>query len=434
MNQIILDYLNKYYENIEPYNFYRAIFPVGELQAKGDYKKGKYNAIAVEINNKHIKRYTITDELSQLEQLLKSDNFIIVSPISYVGKSRKSENARLLYALAIDLDGIKTIEQITDLFYQIENDIHPTPTYTVFSGNGVHLYYVFENPIPLFKNVVKQLTKLRNELIRGLWNKYVTTEYKNVQYESLFQGFRLVGGVTKDGNRTQAFKTGNVVTLEYLNSFVDDSCKVTDIVYKSELTLAEAKEKYPQWYEQRILQKKPRGTWQVKRALFDWWYENIKENKTVGHRYYCIMCLSIYAKKCGISKEELTEKALSLVKNFDSISKTEDNRFTKYDVLKALEMYNDSYITFPRNSIEHLSNIDIPVNKRNHRKQETHLKIARATLQVLNSVNENNLQGRPTKADIIKDWRKQNPTGTKYQCIKETGISKPTVYKWWDKK
>ena len=34
--------------------------------------------------------------------LTKSENFIIVSPISYAGKSRKSENARYIYAMAED--------------------------------------------------------------------------------------------------------------------------------------------------------------------------------------------------------------------------------------------------------------------------------------------------------------------------------------------
>lgn len=44
--------------------------------------------------------------------------------------------------------------------------------------------------------------------------------------------------------------------------------------------------------------------------------------------------------------------------------------------------------------------------------------------------------GRPKgskQQDIIKQWRKSNPKGTKAQCIKETGISKTTVYRHWNK-
>ena len=42
---------------------------------------------------------------------------------------------------------------------------------------------------------------------------------------------------------------------------------------------------------------------------------------------------------------------------------------------------------------------------------------------------ENN--GRKPKNTIVKEWRKKNPQGTKADCIRATGLSKPTVYKWW---
>ena len=41
------------------------------------------------------------------------------------------------------------------------------------------------------------------------------------------------------------------------------------------------------------------------------------------------------------------------------------------------------------------------------------------------------LQGRPSKQEMVQGWRKDNPNGTKYQCTKETGLSKNTVKKWW---
>ena len=43
--------------------------------------------------------------------------------------------------------------------------------------------------------------------------------------------------------------------------------------------------------------------------------------------------------------------------------------------------------------------------------------------------------GRPIgsdKSEIIKVWRQKNPNGKKSDCIKQTGLSKPTVYKWWE--
>ena len=40
--------------------------------------------------------------------------------------------------------------------------------------------------------------------------------------------------------------------------------------------------------------------------------------------------------------------------------------------------------------------------------------------------------GRPNAAMTIKAWRIDHPDGKKADCIRETGVSKPTVYKWWD--
>ena len=260
MEHFIEKYLKSYYKEITPIEFYREMFPIGELEAEGERITGKYNAIAVELlpkeeNKPSIKRYIINDDLKRINELLTSENFIIISPISYCGKSRESKNARFIYAIAFDLDGITEEQHIVDLFYQMENKILPIPTYTVFSGSGLHLYYQLEQPIPCFKNIVIQLADLKKDITKSIWNRYTTELYKSPQIESLFQGFRLVGGITKDGkNRTKAFKTGNKVSIEYLNEFVSDNKnKVEQFHYKSDLTLSQAAKLYPEWYEKRII-------------------------------------------------------------------------------------------------------------------------------------------------------------------------------------
>ena len=34
--------------------------------------------------------------------------------------------------------------------------------------------------------------------------------------------------------------------------------------------------------------------------------------------------------------------------------------------------------------------------------------------------------------DAVREWRKNNPQGTKMQCHRETGVSRPTVDKYWE--
>ena len=59
------------------------------------------------------------------------------------------------------------------------------------------------------------------------------------------------------------------------------------------------------------------------------------------------------------------------------------------------------------------------------------MKIARATKQILIDDGENVKGGRKPKDYIVKEWQRQNPKGKKAECIKQTGLSKPTVYKYW---
>ena len=437
MRAFIADYLNRYFDELPPLDFYRSLFPIGELEERGKQEQGKYNAIAVELlpaadtDQANARRHIITDDLRRIEDLLKSDNFIIISPISYAGKSRIAANARFMYAIAIDLDGITEEHYLADLFFQMKNGFIPQPTYTVFSGTGIHLYYQLEEPLPCFKNIVKQLAELKKALTKKIWNKYTTELYDRPQIESLFQGFRMVGGITKSGGRTRAFITGEPVSIDYLNSFVEEKARLTEYRYKSRLTLAEAEKKYPEWYNDRIVEKKRRGVWTTKRDLFDWWVREIQSGAAVGHRYFCIMVLAIYAKKAGIDRQELERVAFELVKPFDRLTQEPNNRFTREDVLAALEMYNDNYITFPIDSIVNLTDIPIEKNKRNYRTQKTHLKIARATKLVLKEVGEMNPEGRPSKEAAVIEWRRQHPNGSKAECIAATGISKSTVYRHW---
>jgi len=110
-------------------------------------------------------------------------------------------------------------------------------------------------------------------------------------------------------------------------------------------------------------------------------------------------------------------------------------------VLAALEMFNDNYITFPIDSISALTAIHIEKNKRNHRKQPLHLKIARNTKAILKEAGELKSDGRPkgsknkkqSNRDIVQQWQRDNPHKPVKACVAATGISQATVYRYWMK-
>jgi len=431
--------LEQSYREVNYKDFYRDIFPLGSLEEKGVYEVGKYNAIArsIKVGDSKTKRYIVTDDLDVLDELVKCDDFCIIRPISFIGKSAKSSNARFMYAMGIDLDGLKKKKNFDFLIHQISNGHNmlsvvwglPKPTYLVSSGTGIHLYYVFEKPIPLFKNVVKGLERLKKRLTWQAWTQGASVLSDNVQYESLFQGFRMVGTITKNGGRCRAFKVGNKVTVEYLNKYVPEEYQVETIVYQSRLSLKVAKELYPEWYKNRIINKQPKGSWVCKKDLYDWWIRTLKEGATEGHRYWCIMTLCTYAKKCGVSHEVLEKDAYGLIPFMNTLG----SEFTEDDVLHALQAYDDSYITYPIKTIEERTDIKIERNKRNGRRQEQHIKIMNAIRDIEHPDGTwRNKDGRPDKAKIVEDWRNAHPDGKKIECERETGLSRHTILKWWN--
>ena len=445
------EHLEKFLEPVTPFEFYREIFPVGSFERKGHFEDEKGNGIAVTVPPKaagialeikeegKAKRYTITDELSELSEVYDTD-FTIMSPISYFGRQRRGKNARYLYALVFDLDGVE-MPQLRDTLHQMNKDILPQATFVVNSGTGLHLYYVLEEPIPMYPHNQKCLKELKYALTRQIWNRYTST-IKEPQMQGILQGFRVVGSGSKLGREypVTAYRLGGRVTLEKLLEFIPDSNGeqqyLVGLMRKGRLSLAEAKEKYPDWYERRIVKKERRGRWVVKRDLYDWWLHRIEDEIRVGHRFYGIMTLAIYAKKCDIDEDELREDAFSLLKPYDDMSIEDINRFTKDDVVCALEMFNEDYVTFPRDDIARLSGLSMPVNKRNWRKRREHLQVMNTMKALKKQLGEPVKEGRPagsgTAQGRVQAWRQQHPGGRKADCHRDTGLDPKTIRKWWD--
>ena len=379
-------------------------------------------------------------------RFLSGRKFAIMSPITYVGRNNTQENARYLYALAFDLDGV-SMRCHHKMFDLVEKGIMPMPNLIVNSGHGYHLYYLLEDPVALYPVIVPLLNRVKHGLTNILWNMG-TSELEDRQYQSILQSFRLPGTLTKFGKRIRAFVTrSDRYTLEDLNGYLSKYklspeglfvCTGKAKYNPKGVTLSEAERMWPEWYFSRVVQKKRVGRkWYVNRAVYDWWLhllqeadDEIKEH----HRYWCILTLVIYAVKCDVPRDEVLADALALVPKMDSYTKTEDNHFTESDVYDAMLAYDENYNKWPIKTIEDTTTIRIERNRRNGRKQDVHLKAARAMQTALDpdgSWREGN--GRKAQRDIVKQWKEKNPdNNNKSQCAKETGLSRPTVRKWWD--
>ena len=446
---------NKYinYEEIDIYKFFDLIFsrndelPFEEYHKyENEFQNHKYNALLTDIHNKKSSSFVLFKELNFLEEI-KEKKFVVTSPITYVGRNRTANNSRFLYAFAIDLDGVGK-QEIDGLFLSFHKKYIPCPNIIVSSGNGVHLYYILNNPIALFDNIKIILKRFKKGLTYLVWNAK-TSQILERQQQGIFQGFRVPGTQTKFGKIVRAFylPEQKFWGVRELNKWVDGEEELTDLEIKTiekanyvskRLSLKEAREKYPDWYERRIVRgDKSRGKWKVKRSLYDWWKRTITNNKDVieGHRYFCIMTLAMYGVKCDIPFEEVKEDAKSFLEEMEKKTKNEDNHFTMEDIEDALKVYKDSYVTFPRKDIENITGIIIPANKRNYQKQKDHLEEIRMIRDLRmkrqgKKWTDNN--GRKSKKDEVIKYLLLNPKATQYECIKETGMSKNTVKKYWD--
>ena len=458
------DWLQQYFDEVTPREFYRAIFPKGELDTKDAFTQGKYCGIIVAVTDElkkdgsgkpKVKRYTITDDLDAVDYVTGTDDFCLCSPISYAGKTRTAAAARFLYGIAVDVDHLISTEDrpaagVIDLWngHVIRTERIPKPTYIVSSGSGIHLYYVLKRPVPMYERIVKQLQRMKHELTEKAWHDTIVDidDVRDIQQEGIYQGFRMPGTITKDGRRARAFETGEKVTLEYLNDFVSKQNRVTQFEYKSKLTLKEAAAKYPEWYTERIEEGRPRKYWNVNRRVYDWWKDEIMQKGRVGHRYYCLMTLATYAAKCSrydpkhnpqpVTYEELEADCFRIAQRFERLTDNERNHFTAADVQDALEAYQDRWIMYPRDTIAYRSGIDIKTNKRNGAKQADHLEEARAIRDIRSrrrgeAWDAHN--GRKPKRDLVEQWQAEHPNGRKCDAIRDLGITRPTISKYWKK-
>ena len=448
---ILIQYLDSQYDEIDGCSFYEHIFPNCEYEGELNDDFSKPNAIYLyeDENGKKRRRIMLKDRWEDdYFSYVDGNKGTLCGGLTYRGRANKLESSQQMNAIIIDLDGVG-LNEIRNLFARFnaprDNPYAcPMPTYLVVSGSGLHIYYVFKEPIDLFPNIKLQLKALKYALTFKLWSYKDTSQVEKIQYQSINQGFRMVGSInSKYGCTIRAFEVGDRVSIEDLNICVAEKDRV-DIQKRfrpSKMTKEQAKEQFPEWYQRVVIEgNKRQKKWDIAGQkghngdeLYLWWLNRASEVRG-GHRYFFLMCLVIYACKCDIPKKRLKKDMQMVFEKLSSIGHT--NPLTQEDIDSALEVYSREYYNFTIDDIEKLTDIRIERNKRNYRKQAQHLRIARATLEIMNEDNGKALQGRPkgsgSKQEQVKEWRASHPDGKKIECERDLGLSRHTVLKWWN--
>lgn len=441
----------KFGDDWNGYEFYKYIFPDNERSGEVSNDFSKPNAVYLFKNEDHssddremIRRIMLKntwedDYVNYVEMSKKA----LCSGLSYVGRANKIQNATKMNAMIFDIDGVD-YPLLNVLIRRFTNEVHirsiPYPTFTVLSGTGVHLYYVFDEPIPLYPNIKTQLKALKHDLTRRFWDYGGTSRIRTIQYQGINQSFRMVGSINdKYGTVITAYKTGDKISLEELNQHTMEDTNRVDLQYKfkpSKISLEEAEKRYPKWFERVIVRgEKTKRKWSVSRDLYEWWRDKKVSDAIAGHRYYYMMCLAVYAVKCDVSKEELESDLYKVFKELRLIQ--HENELTEEDVRSALEMYDKTYYLYTLEDISKLSAIPIQRNKRNYQNQEDHLEEARMIRDLrMKRQNRNwwDNAGRPvgsgTKEQLVKDYIAEHPDKSVTEVARALNVSRPTVYKY----
>lgn len=448
------DFLSNVYEQVNGEDFYRYIFPNNENSGELHSDFSRPNAIYLyqdaqdEGSQRRLRRRIMLNDTwaDDYREYVECNGMTLCSGLTYHSRSNKLQYAQTMNALIFDLDGVgrkelgRVLERTKgagDVYRSI-----PKPTFIVLSGRGLHLYYVFDEPIALYPNIKLQLKSLKHDLTFKIWDYKGTSQVESIQYQSIGQGFRMVGSInSKYGNTVTAFRIGGKVSLEFLNSYAikpENRVDVTRPYRPSRIDRAAAAELYPEWYRRVVVEgnKSPkkwnigyRKKKQVKDyALYEWWKRRVTEIEG-GHRYFFLMCLVIYACKCDVPKSQLKG---DMQECFEILRcANHDNELTQADVDSAMECYSKDYYNFTIADIELLSDLRIERNKRNGRKQDQHMAVMRAIQDVVNP-DWRDGNGRPIKKQIVYDWLHSHPLGRKSECKSDTGLSYPTIRKWWD--
>lgn len=425
----------------------------------------------------------------QSKDWLQSRYFALMAPITYVGKSTANKNARYLYAFTIDLDGVG-MEQLQMLFKGFRRTfpqellkglpIIPTPNIIVNSGHGMHLYYIMRYPLALYEWNAKLLQQISRSLYHLAWypaNKKNgepgTSTEEEIHCLGIYHMFRMPETMTKplriNKQTGETYGTGVPIQAWKLRSehytlsdfaryyAYNDQLRKTftpkvlaelerggRMLDPNRLTLEQARKKYgEEWYQNR---DKTKGRFVTNRRLYDWWLKKLRDpynnGVKVGHRYFCIMALASFAKKCDVPRKELQADAESLLDILDGMSNEPDNHFKMSDINVALKAYDkENSVRWSPRMIQHWTDIQMKETKRNRRKQSIHLAGARA-IQKINDPDEEWRKGNGRKhetvenskiAAIIQEWREQHPDShNKSECARELGLTRPTVRKWWN--
>lgn len=406
--------LQNFGEQVSPWAMYEDIF--------GDLETEVPVVIITDEDDAAVGKRIVPMSLEEAIERCRDRNDLLVGGCTYFNNWISKKSAKDIFTFIIDMDNVYsgTLQNaLRQNWHTASGEPLPMPTYIVNSGTGLHLYFALNEPIPNYKASTEDLDRVYRALAVQQTTKRV---YLKKQVQWFGQDFRMAGGLNKYDWENTVFRVGEKWDIDELAKAVG----LQDVHF---LRYGEKRQSPPPQSRKR---KKGQG-WHTNRAFYDYALRNCQDKTKEGNRYTSMCALSVIAWKCAVPATELERDLLALLPHYN---KGAIRKVKEKEIYSAMKMYNDKAMLTQRERIEDWQGWEFKPIKRNGQKQADHLEEARAIRDIRmrrQGKKWTDGNGRPSAAVKVQDWQAANPHGRKCDCIRATGLSRPTVDRWWKK-
>lgn len=386
------------------------------------------------------------DEL--MEYQATRDN-VYVAPATFINGCYKKDTCQNVHALVVDIDRVQPETLQVVLGNKNVGNKIPMPTYIVNSGRGVHFYYVFEEPVPFYYANRPILAEMYRVLC-GLTQKNILAK---TDWHAITQPFRLPGSLTRLGQTVTAWKSNVKWPAKRLAKRLGVDHEEMNLQQRPLLSQRDYQE------EKARRESADDGAAKIKRSKYKWisplegkvgFYEGCLrrcyQETPEGTRYNSMLALTTVAYKVRLPKEWLERDLMELLDHYNEIG----SYMSQKEVQKVLRAYNPKADRTPSRQLEVWFGWEFRRDAQKKREQMIDKGLGERTrAEILEEArairdirmkrqgrkwddNNGRKPGSYTKEREIRLWRTHHPDGTPKECIEDTGISKNTVYKWWN--
>lgn len=391
------------------------------------------------------KRYMVWPRDRAIDYSLGRDDVYFCSAHFYDG-FKNDDFIDYLFAFVIDLDNLSPAFLEGILRGIIDRGTAPLPTLIVNSGQGVHFYYILAEPLytyPTVRKKARELYSALNEVFEYAPDKH-----------SIGHAFRGAGSMTKLGDIATAYKIGDYWSVEDLGDVVGYNWYVPDMSVKEHSTATEKMIHYARHLASRYEVPEPdyssfvathefiekltkqhfsKGAVSARTSgagiyLTDAepngspvWYrrarDGIIEKTELEHRYKSLMALAVIAYKCRIPYEQLERDVDHITTLWAVNPRWTRDPFNRDNVEAALRCYSQKFVRVRRETLENWLGWRFPGTKKKPKyKDQTEW------LETL----ADQRSGASVRA--IRRVLQEDPTLSKTEIARRTGLSRQTVY------